>query len=130
MFKKVSVKLFSLQLIGKDKALDIYIDFSQILQESKNACKSPKKFVKHLKIEAENHCLCLTLCLTQLCRFPAVRGQSNTCTEECLKNRRISSSWVCIIPSCNKLFHEEICNNGFRLEFKSDNNIQNSLRKG
>lgn len=41
-----------------------------------------------------------TFCLTQLCRFPAMRGQSITCTEECLKKRRVSSSWVCMKPSC------------------------------
>lgn len=41
-----------------------------------------------------------TFCLAQLCRFPAMRGQSSTFTDECLKTRRVSSSWVCITPSC------------------------------
>uniref|UniRef100_A0A2P2K5I2 Phospholipase D beta 2-like isoform X2 n=1 Tax=Rhizophora mucronata TaxID=61149 RepID=A0A2P2K5I2_RHIMU len=43
----------------------------------------------------------LTLCLTQLCFFPAIRGQSSTCTDECLKKWSVSSSWVPMIPSCN-----------------------------
>ena len=42
----------------------------------------------------------LTFCLIQLCRFLAMRGQSSTCTDEYLKKRRVSSSWVCMIPSC------------------------------
>ena len=40
-----------------------------------------------------------TCFLTQLCPFPADRGQSRTCTEECLKKWRISSSLVCMMPS-------------------------------
>lgn len=34
----------------------------------------------------------ITRCLAQLCFFPADRGQSKTFTEECLKNRAVSSS--------------------------------------
>uniref|UniRef100_A0A2P2K5G8 Uncharacterized protein MANES_05G041300 n=1 Tax=Rhizophora mucronata TaxID=61149 RepID=A0A2P2K5G8_RHIMU len=40
-----------------------------------------------------------SLCLTQLCFFPAIRGQSSTCTDECLKKWSVSSSWVPMIPS-------------------------------
>lgn len=52
----------------------------------------------------------LTCFLTQLCPFPDDdQGQSRICTEECLKNCRISSSLVCMNPSYQNSNNYQVC---------------------
>ena len=65
--------------------------------------KNRKYLMRHQRRITNNerkHSSNQTCCFTQLCRFPAERGQSSTCTEEFLKKLRVSSSWVCMTPSC------------------------------